>query len=248
VPNITDRNDLTTTDRDPWSARSPPPPPPTSSSPPSPPTTCGPENPIVLAPTTPMAGATAILEYSSSKPTPAVLCPNCGSYCPVASGAASALGDENQRRIAELEAQVSLLKKTAADGTRLPPSVRLSHPLTSVLQRQQSAPPPRSPRPARQPRRGTGPYRPRRTRPPPPRPAARRASARSCISAARPPRPRSNPRRPRPPSSASSPAPPPRRRRRRTRPPSRPGPRPSSPPGWPGSRTSASAPRGRRRR
>jgi hypothetical protein len=64
-----------------------------------------------------MAGATAILEYSSSGPTPAVLCPNCGSYCPVAASAASALGDENQRRIAELEAQVSLLKKTAADGT-----------------------------------------------------------------------------------------------------------------------------------
>ena len=67
-----------------------------------------------------MAGATAILEYSSSKPTPAVLCPNCGSYCPVASGAASSLGDENQRRIAELEAQVSVLKKTAADGTSPP--------------------------------------------------------------------------------------------------------------------------------
>jgi hypothetical protein len=69
-----------------------------------------------------MASATAILEYSSSKPTPAVLCPNCGSYCPVASGAASSLGDENQRRIAELEAQVSLLKKSAADGP-LPPTL-----------------------------------------------------------------------------------------------------------------------------
>jgi hypothetical protein len=69
-----------------------------------------------------MAAATAILEYSSSKPTPAILCPNCGSYCPVASGAADALGDENQRRIAELEAQVSVLKKTAADGIHPSPS------------------------------------------------------------------------------------------------------------------------------
>jgi len=65
-----------------------------------------------------MAGATAVLDYTASKPVPAVLCPNCGSYCPVRSPAD--LGDANQRRIAELEAQVELLKKTAVDHEARP--------------------------------------------------------------------------------------------------------------------------------
>jgi len=50
----------------------------------------------------------------TNKPIPAVLCPNCGSYCPVISG--SDMGDDNQRRIADLEAQVNILKKRAADA------------------------------------------------------------------------------------------------------------------------------------
>jgi hypothetical protein len=53
-------------------------------------------------------------EFSSNKPIPAVLCSNCGSYCPVASGLE--LGDQNQRRIAELESQVNILKKKAAEA------------------------------------------------------------------------------------------------------------------------------------
>jgi hypothetical protein len=56
-----------------------------------------------------------ILDYSNNKPTPAVLCSNCGTYCPVLSGTADA-GDANQRRLAELEAQVNILKRTASDA------------------------------------------------------------------------------------------------------------------------------------
>jgi hypothetical protein len=62
-----------------------------------------------------MATAPSVLEYSTSKPIPAVLCANCGEYCPVFAGAAES-GDANQRRIAELEAQVNVLKKSASDA------------------------------------------------------------------------------------------------------------------------------------
>ena len=66
---------------------------------------------------TAMTAASTAVEFSSSKPIPAVLCPSCGSYCPVASGLE--LGDANQRRIAELEAQVNILKKNATEAGAL---------------------------------------------------------------------------------------------------------------------------------
>lgn len=54
------------------------------------------------------------MELSANKPIPAVLCNNCGSYCPVASGLD--LGSADERRITELEAQINLLRKRAAEA------------------------------------------------------------------------------------------------------------------------------------
>jgi hypothetical protein len=58
-----------------------------------------------------MAAAAASIDHN--KPTPTVLCSNCGSYCPIISGQP---GDDHQRRIAELEAQVKILTRKATEA------------------------------------------------------------------------------------------------------------------------------------
>lgn len=58
-----------------------------------------------------MSAAAAALDHN--KPTPTVLCSNCGSYCPILSGQP---GDDHQRRIAELEAQVKILTNKATEA------------------------------------------------------------------------------------------------------------------------------------
>lgn len=52
---------------------------------------------------------------ASSKPTPMLLCPNCGDYCPMAA-TGGAVTDDNGRRIAELEAQVTVLQRKVVDA------------------------------------------------------------------------------------------------------------------------------------